>query len=72
MELASTVLAIVIIVAIVAGAVYFIYATRNKNKPSYMVEPRAPKMTKEEKVAAKQAKKAEKADKPEKKAKAKK
>ena len=68
MDIVGTILAIIIIAAIVFGAVYFIWATRNKNKPSYMIEPKAPKMTKEEKAAAKEAKKAEKGEKKNKKA----
>ena len=67
MDLIGTILAIIIIAAILAGAVYFIWKTRNQNKPSYMIEPKPPKMTKEEKAAAKEAKKAEKAEKTEKK-----
>lgn len=63
MDTVGTILAIIIIAAIVFGAGYFIWTTRNKNKPSYMIEPKAPKMTKEEKAAAKEAKKAEKKDK---------
>lgn len=62
MGLASTIIAIVLIVAVLAGCVYFIYITKDKNKPSYMATPKV-KATKEEKLAAKSGKKAEKAEK---------
>ena len=63
MDIIGTVLAIILIVAILTGAVYFLWRTRNLNKPSYMIDAKAPKMTKEEKAAAKEAKKAEKGEK---------
>lgn len=63
MNIASTIIAVILIAAILAGAVYFIWATRNKGKPSYMIEPKKPKPSKEEKAAAKQEKKAQKAEK---------
>ena len=62
MDIASSIIAILFIVGLLALAVYFIWKSRNKNKPSYMVsEPQ--KLTKEEKAAAKEAKKAEKSEK---------
>lgn len=69
MDIIGTVLAIVLIAALLAVAVYYIWKTRNQNKPSYMIEEKPPKMTKEEKAAAKEAKKAEKPEKKSKKAK---
>lgn len=56
MDLASTIIAVIVIVALLAGAVYFIWATKDKGKPSYMVTPKV-KMTKEEKAATKENKK---------------
>lgn len=61
MNIASTVIAILIIVAVLAGAVYFLWSTKDKNKPSYMATPKV-KLTKEEKAAVKAEKKAEKAE----------
>lgn len=61
MNIASTVIAIIIILAVLAGAVYFLWSTKDKSKPSYMATPKV-KMTKEEKAAIKAEKKAEKSE----------
>ena len=61
MGIASTIIAVIFIVAIAAGAVYFLWATKDKNKPMYMAPAPKQKMTKEEKAAAKEDKKSAKA-----------
>lgn len=66
MDTIGTILAIILILALVAAAVFYLWKSRNKGKPKYMVTPKAPKMTKEEKAAAKQAKASEKTKKKEK------
>lgn len=60
MDLTSTIIAIILIAALLFGAVFYIWKTKDKRRPSYMVTQKV-KPTKEEKAAAKEAKKAEKA-----------
>lgn len=59
MDLASTIIAVLVIVALLAGAVYFIWKTKDKGKPSYAVTPKV-KVSKEEKAAIRENKKAAK------------
>lgn len=67
MDLTSTIIAIVLIVALFAGAVLYLWKTKDKGRPSYMatqkVKPTKEEkaISKEDKAAAKEAKKAEKA-----------
>lgn len=56
MNLASTIIAIICIAALLFGVVYYIWKTKDKGRPSYMATTKA-KPTKEEKAALKQAKK---------------
>lgn len=68
MNTVSTVIAIICIAALVCGAVFYIWKTKDKNVPNYKKEVKV-KLTKEEKAAAKAAKKAEKPEKASKKSK---
>lgn len=60
MDLASTIIAIICIAALLFGIAFYIWKTKDKGRPSYMVT-RKVKPTKEEKAALKQNQKAEKA-----------
>lgn len=64
MDFVSTIIGILVIAVALAGAILYIWETKDKGKPSYMVEP---KLTKEEKKALKQANAQAENEKPEKK-----
>lgn len=60
MELTSTIIAVILIVALLFGAVFYIWKTKDKGRPKYQVTQKV-KPAKEEKAVAKENKKAEKA-----------